>query len=264
MRILLTNDDGIEAPGLGVLEAIAREFSDDIWVVAPDVERSGASRALSLTEPVRVRQSGERRFSTSGTPSDCVLLGVLELMGDQRPDIILSGVNKGQNIAEDVTFSGTIAAAALGAQMGIRSLALSQAQNFRFPGSCPWETASTYGASTLRDLLSASWPIEVTINVNFPDCPPEDVAGTEITRQGQRDELILYVEGRVDLRANPYYWIGYRGKLSNPAFNTDLRAIYEKRISITPLRMDLTDAATHAHLERNIARMNAGPGDLPK
>ena len=139
MRILLTNDDGINAPGLSVLEEIARELSDDIWIAAPEEEQSGKGRAISLTQPVRARKVGARAFAIAGTPSDCVLLAVLDLMPD-KPDLVLSGVNRGQNIGEDTSFSGTIAAAMFGMQMGIPSIALSQAQNFRERGSLPWET----------------------------------------------------------------------------------------------------------------------------
>ncbi len=246
MRILLTNDDGVHGPGLEVLEAIAGQLSDDVWVVAPETEQSGAARALTLTEPVRVRKAGEKRFAVAGRPSYCVLLCVLELLGERKPDLVLSGVNKGQNIAEDVTFSGTIAGAAMAMQMGLPAIALSQAQNFRFPGSCPFECARTFGAEMIRKVLAVQWPADVLININFPDREPGEVAGVEITRQGHRDERILYVEGRIDLRTNPYYWIGYRSKLSNPPEGTDLRAIYEGRISITPLHLDLTHEATLA------------------
>ena len=114
MRILLVNDDGIHAPGLDILEDIARQISDDVWIVAPDIERSGMSRALTLSDPIRVRKISEKRFSCSGTPTDCVLLGVLDLVKGAKPDLILSGVNRGQNLAEDVTVSGTVAGAVQG------------------------------------------------------------------------------------------------------------------------------------------------------
>lgn len=253
MRILLTNDDGVHGHGLKVLERIARELSDDVWIAAPETEQSGAARALTLTEPVRVRKAGEKRFAVAGRPSDCVLLGVLELLGEQKPDLVLSGVNRGQNLAEDVTFSGTIAGAAMAMQMGVKAIALSQSQNFRFAGSCPWACAETHGADMIRRTLAADWPDNVLININFPDREPDEIAGVEITRQGHRDERILYVEGRIDLRANPYYWIGYRGKLSNPPEGTDLRAIYDGRISITPLHMDLTHEASLAGLQSAFA-----------
>lgn len=239
MRILLTNDDGINAPGLEVLEKIARELSDDIWIAAPELEQSGKGRAISLTEFVRVREIDPRRFAVNGTPSDCVLLALDELMPG-RPDLILSGVNAGQNIAEDTTFSGTIAAALFGMQHGVPSIALSQSIGFQNPHSCPWETPDAWGAKTLRPLIEKGWPEDLILNVNFPDRAPDEVAGIKMTRQGLRDERIIRTEGREDLRGNAYYWIGYRGKLSNPNEGTDLRAIYDGYISVSPLHVDLT------------------------
>ena len=239
MRILLTNDDGINAPGLEVLEKIARELSDDIWIAAPELEQSGKGRAISLTEFVRVRELDPRRYAVNGTPSDCVLLALDELMPG-RPDLILSGVNAGQNIAEDTTFSGTIAAALFGMQHGVPSIALSQSIGFQNPHSCPWETPEAWGAKTLRPLIEKGWPEDLILNVNFPDRAPDEVAGIKMTRQGLRDERIIRTEGREDLRGNAYYWIGYRGKLSNPNEGTDLRAIYDGYISVSPLHVDLT------------------------
>ena len=157
MRILLTNDDGIHAPGLKVLEEIARELSDDIWIVAPEVEQSGKSRALTLTEPVRVRNSGSCRWGVTGTPTDCILIALQKLMIDSPPDLILSGVNNGQNIAGDTSMSGTVAAALMGTEMGIRSLALSQSKNFRSPGSLDWDTPKMWARRVIEPLLESKW-----------------------------------------------------------------------------------------------------------
>jgi 5'-nucleotidase len=244
MRILLTNDDGIHAPGLAVLQEIARELSGDLWVVAPEVEQSGQSRSITLTNPVRVRSVEEKVFAVAGTPSDCVLIALQDLMGGLKPDLVLSGVNRGQNIAEDTSFSGTVAAAMFGMQMGVPSIALSQAQNFRARGSLPWETARAWGARVLKPLVAAGWPDDVVLNVNFPDREPGEVAGVALTRQGFRDEAIVYTDRRTDLRGNDYFWIGYRGKLSSPPDGTDLRAIYDGYVSVTPLHVDLTHEAT--------------------
>lgn len=241
MRILLTNDDGINAPGLDVLESIARTLSDDIWIVAPEVEQSGKSRAVSLTECVRIRSLESQRFCVSGTPTDCVLLALDELM-PSPPDLILSGVNRGQNIAEDTSYSGTIAAALFGMQNGIASIALSQSTGFRGPKSCPWDTPREWGPKVVSALLDRGWPHNTVMNVNFPDREPGDVAGIQTTRQGFRDERIIRTEKRTDLRGNDYFWIGYRGKLSNPDSGTDLKAIYDGYISVSPLHVDLTNA----------------------
>ncbi|GBF58638.1 5'-nucleotidase SurE [Candidatus Phycosocius bacilliformis] len=250
MRILISNDDGIHAPGLAVLEAIAHRLSDDVWVVAPEVERSGASRAVTLTEPVRVRTIGPRRFACSGTPSDCVLLGIDELVAGGKPDLVLSGVNRGQNLAEDTSVSGTVAAAVQAMQLGIPAIALSQAVHFRVGQPIAWHTAQTHGPGLVQKLLAAPWPSGVVMNVNFPDCEPEDVTGIEATFQGFRDESIHQIDRRADLRGNDYYWIGYRGKLSKPPAGSDLLAIYENRISVSPLHIDMTEHGVLPDLRR--------------
>lgn len=240
MRILCTNDDGIHAPGLEVMEHIARTMSDDVWVVAPETEQSGASRALTLTAPIRVRAIADKRYAVTGTPTDCVLLATQHLMPEKPPDLVLSGVNRGQNIAEDVTFSGTIAGAMQGMQLGIKAIALSQARGFRGDAPIPWDTARTHGPTVVKTLLDAGWPQGVVMNVNFPDREPQDVAGVEVTRQGFRDQHIIYADKRTDLRGETYYWLGFHGRLSRPPEGTDLRAIYEGRIAVTPLHIDLT------------------------
>lgn len=251
MRILLTNDDGIHAPGLRVLEDIAAELGGDIWVVAPEVEQSGKSRALTLTEPVRVRQAGERRWGVTGTPTDCVLIALQKLLKSHRPDLILSGVNNGQNMAHDTSMSGTVAAALMGTEMGIPSIALSQSKNFRGPGSMSWETPRVWGRHVIEPLVRAGWPDHVTMNVNFPDREPDDVAGIQRTRQGRRDRMVIETHTRTDLRGNDYVWIAYNGKLSDPPPGTDLRAIYDGYISITPLHADLTSHDTLGELIAN-------------
>lgn len=245
MRILCTNDDGIHATGLAVLERIAQSFSDDVWVIAPETEQSGASRALTLTAPIRARQAGPKRFAVTGTPTDCVLLGVEHLIDGAAPDLVLSGVNRGQNIADDVTFSGTIAGAMQGMQLGIPAIALSQARGFRGEDApIPWETAETFGAGIVGQLLKHGWPKDVLMNVNFPDAPPDQVKEVETTFQGRRDQHIVYADRRTDPRGNAYFWFGFRGRPSNPPEGSDLRAIYEGRISVTPLHVDLTHLET--------------------
>ncbi len=240
MRILLSNDDGVFAPGLAVLEEIARSVTDDVWIAAPQEEQSGQARAITLNAPVRVREEGEKRFAVAGTPSDAVLLGVLDIMNDNPPDLVLSGVNRGQNIAEDTSQSGTVAAAIEGMHLGIPSIAFSQGRNFRRGQPIPWDTARTWGPRVLKGLLEAGWPKNVVINVNFPDRLPEDVSGIEVTRQGFRDQHLNHLDKRQDLRGTDYFWIGYSGQLSQPPEGTDLRAIYEGRISVTPLHIDMT------------------------
>jgi 5'-nucleotidase len=154
---------------------------------------------------------------------------------------VLSGINRGQNLAEDTSVSGTVAVAMQAMQMGVPAIALSQAMNFRAGEPIPWETAAHHGPDVIKRLLAQGWPKNVVLNVNFPDCLPGEVAGTDVTFQGVRDEATNHVDRRDDLRGNAYYWIGYHGKLSKPPVGSDLRAIYDNRISITPLHLDMTE-----------------------
>ncbi|MDR3473744.1 MAG: 5'/3'-nucleotidase SurE, partial [Devosia sp.] len=184
MRILVTNDDGVHAEGLQSLERIARVLSDDVWVVAPEYEQSGASRSLTLTEPLRVRRMDERRFAVTGTPTDCVTLAVQDLVEGAKPDLVLSGVNRGQNLAEDVTMSGTVAGAIEGMALGIPGIALSQSMAF-VEGEAPrFDTAEAFAPGVIRRLVEVGWPAGVVMNVNFPAVRPEDVTEVEVTRQG--------------------------------------------------------------------------------
>lgn len=245
MRILLTNDDGVHAEGLRALERIAAQLSDDVWLVAPEVEQSGASRALTLSMPVRVRKLGERQFAVSGTPTDCIMLAVSELVEGARPDLILSGVNRGQNLGEDVSMSGTVAGAIQGMVLGIPSIALSQCMTeFHDRHRALYETAEAFGPGIVRKLVETGWPAKVVINLNFPDRPPEDVTEVEVTSQGSRDILHMHAERRTDLRGRDYYWMGFSGRRPVAAAGTDLTAIHEGRISVTPLHIDLTHTAT--------------------
>lgn len=238
-RILLANDDGINAPGLEVLEEIASKLSDDVWVVAPEREQSGAGRSISLSHPLRLRQLGERRFAVEGTPADSVLMGVRKVM-PERPDLILSGVNRGQNVADDVTYSGTIAAALEGTALGIKSFALSQSYGIA-RDNIAWDTGREHGAKLVEKLAVQELPAGVLLNINFPDCGPDEVKGIEFTSQGARDQALLQLDGRTDARGRDYYWIGFMRHKSNPAEGTDLHAIYNGAISVTPLHANLTE-----------------------
>jgi 5'-nucleotidase len=245
MRILVTNDDGINADGLKALERIAAQLSDDVWVAAPEVEQSGASRALTLTSPLRVRRLGDKRFTIMGTPTDCVLLAVQDLIAGPAPDLVLSGVNRGQNLGEDVTVSGTVAGAMQGMALGVPAIALSQALAvFHDSETALYETAETYAPGIIRKLLKTGWPADVVINLNFPDLRPEDVTAVEVTAQGQRDVQNAHAERRMDLRGREYYWMGWKGLADNAPEGTDLYAVRHGRISVTPLHIDLTHRPT--------------------
>jgi 5'-nucleotidase len=244
MRILVTNDDGIHAPGLATLEAIARELSDDVWVVAPETDQSGVSHSLSLNDPLRLRQVSEQRFAIKGTPSDCVIMGVRHILADHPPDLVLSGVNRGQNVAEDVTYSGTIAAAMEGTILGIRSIALSQAYGPGGRGALKWDCAREHGKRVIAKILETGIEPGILVNVNFPDCEPGAVRGIAVAAQGQRNQALLAIDARTDGRGNPYFWLAFAKARFEPGNGSDLKAIAEHRISVTPLRLDLTDEPT--------------------
>ncbi len=242
MRILLTNDDGIHAHGLEVLEKIARQLSDDVWVVAPETDQSGVSHSLSLNDPLRMRELGPRHFAIKGTPTDCVIMAARYILKEGRPDLILSGVNRGRNAAEDVTYSGTVAGAIEGTVLGIPSFALSQSFTYQSRSNPHWTTALKFGPDIIRRVLAEGLPRDVLVNVNFPDCAPEDVKGVAVCSQGKRPQELLRIEPRYDGRGNPYYWIAYERALAHTARDgTDLSALVENRVAVTPLRLNMTD-----------------------
>lgn len=240
-RILISNDDGIDAPGIKVLEEVARSLSDDVWVVAPETEQSAVAHSLTIRRPLRLRQVGDRRYCVDGTPTDSVLLGVRQLLAEKRPDLVLSGINRGSNLGDDVTYSGTVAAAMEGALLGIPSIALSQ--HIAGDGPIKWETGRHWGPIVIRKLAEQGWPANVLINVNFPDLPPDQVAGIAAASQGKRkigDELVE----RIDPRGQPYYWVGGQ-RLEDPGLEgSDLAAVYQGKVAVTPLGADLTHRAT--------------------
>lgn len=241
MRILLTNDDGIHAPGMAVLEAIAARLSDDVWVCAPSEEASGAGHSLTLHQPVRLVQHGERRFAVTGTPTDAVNLGLRKLFDGRPPDIVLSGVNNGENLGDDVTYSGTISAAMEAALAGIPAIALSQALRGAGHG---FAAAEAWAARVLEPLLDAQLPRRTVVNVNFPALPAEAVKGIRVVRQGFHDYgRGSLVEG-VDPRGRPYFWFGLEDVEHTLDHGTDLETVGDGYIAITPLQLDLTHHAS--------------------
>ena len=239
MRILLTNDDGIHAEGLEVLERIARQLTDDVWIVAPETDQSGLSHSLTLSSPLRARRIGERKFALSGTPTDCVIMALKKLM-PEPPDLVLSGVNAGQNICEDVTYSGTVAGAIEGTMLGLRSIALSQAFRPDAHREAIWATAERHAPEILRKLLLVNAPRGTLFNVNFPPVEPDGVTGIEVTRQGKLD-YNLGIEERSDGRGFPYFWLKFGRQAGPEVERSDLGALALGRISVTPLQLDLTD-----------------------
>jgi 5'-nucleotidase len=248
MRILVTNDDGIHAPGLDVAERIARTLSDEVWVVAPETDQSGVAHALTLSDPIRMRHVGERRYAIRGTPTDCVIMGLKVVIGE-KPDLVISGVNRGQNLADDILYSGTVAGAIEGTLLGIPSIALSQAYGFDTRDKPLWETAEAHGPAVISKLIAEGFGSGTLFNINFPNCAPEDVQGAVLTRQGRRVPDWLKVEARNDGRGFPYYWIGFQRSKMEPEEGTDLHAIGNGRISVTPLSLDYTDDRSLQRLE---------------
>lgn len=243
LRILLTNDDGINAPGLEVLEAIARELTDDVWIVAPEQEQSGAGHSLSLHHPVRVREVGPQRFAVSGTPTDCVLLAsqMLVPQKDKPIELVLSGVNRGSNAGDDVTYSGTVAGAMEAALLGLPAIALSQ--HFDDEQAIHWETAAAHAPDIIRTLQRKGWPSGSLINLNFPALPPEAVRGVKPCPQGMRLVRVGLTE-RKDPRGRPYFWIGGDRDNSADGPEVDIAKLGEGYITVTPIHLDMTHYPT--------------------
>lgn len=240
-RILISNDDGINAPGIKVLERVARALSDDVWVVAPESEQSAAGHSLTIRRPLRVRQVSERHFSVDGTPTDAVLLGVNQVLAAKKPDLVLSGVNRGANMGDDVTYSGTVAAAMEATILGIPAIALSQ--YLRPDQPVHWSTAEHWAPIVIRKVCSVGWGANVLMNVNFPDVLPAQVSGVEVVRQGKRkigDELVE----RLDPRGEPYVWIGAQRAEDPGIAGTDIEAVVRGAVAVTPLCVDLTHGRT--------------------
>jgi len=249
-RILVTNDDGIHAPGLAVLERIAKTLSDDVWVVAPETEQSATSHSLTLRRPLRLRNLEPRRYAVDGTPTDCVLAAHRKLLAEKPPDLVLSGVNHGSNLAEDVTYSGTVAAAMEGSILGARAIALSQTRGDE--GRISWDTAERHAPDVVRRAMAFAWPPDVLLNVNFPAVAAHAVTGVRVCYQGRRDEGTRITEG-IDPGGRPYLWIGsFQSDLSTDQ-RTDLAAILDGAIAVTPLHLDLTHKDSMSRLEQVFA-----------
>jgi len=245
-RILVSNDDGIDAPGIKVLEQVARSLSDDVWVVAPASEQSAVAHSLTVRRPLRIHKHSDRRFSVDGTPTDSVLLGVRQILKDRRPDLVLSGVNRGGNLGDDVTYSGTVAAAMEGTMLGIPAIAFSQF--FRGDHPVKWATAEHWAPEVIRRVCSVGWERNCLINVNFPDVVHGSVKGIEMVRQGKR-AVADEVSERFDPHGVPYYWIGGQRQDDHGQPGTDLDAIGRGCISVTPLCVDFTQTDSLRRLE---------------
>lgn len=246
-RVLIVNDDGIDGAGLKLLETIARGFTDDVWVVAPDEERSGAGHGISVSNPIRYVQRDERHFAVRGSPADCALLGINVFCEGNKPDILLSGINSGPNLAEDVHYSGTCAAAKEGALLGIPSLALNQMRSYGNPAK--WETSEAHLPRIIAEMLAMDWLPGLFMNVNVPNVAPDEISGIAVTRQGQRLPGGFMPVRRTDERTVPYFWIKISPNHPELEPGTDLHAVALNAISITPLQLDMTCRPAVAGLE---------------
>ncbi len=277
-RILITNDDGIAAPGLAVLERIARKLSKDVWVVSPEQEQSGASHSLTLHSPVRVRKLAERRYAVNGTPTDCVLLGMQTIMKSSIPvegkgklkahagnpllltparegrgkkvDLVLSGVNRGSNVGDDITYSGTVAGAMEGTMLEVPSIALSQ--QGEYSDHIHWATAERHAPGLIKKLMRAGWPKNTLININFPDRAPDKVKGVKICPQGKRLVRVALSE-RVDPKGRPYFWIGGEREDKSDRHDVDIALLEKGYITVTPINMDMTDYRTMEKIGQELA-----------
>ena len=260
MRILITNDDGINAKGLEVLRSIALALSPDVWTVAPETNQSGTAHSMTLHQPLRLRQLDPRTYAVAGTPTDCVIMAVRHVLKDNPPDLVLSGVNHGSNLGEDITYSGTVAAAMEGTLLGIRSIALSLMLGFEEgERRALWDTPMSHAPSLITKLLEAKWQKGTLINVNFPGVAPEEISGITVTNQGVRDQALLDIDSRSDPWGTPYFWFGFERRRSTLVEGTDLAAMAAKKISVTPLSIDLTDHKSLVQLAQHLDQNSKKP-----
>ena len=248
MRILVTNDDGISAPGLEVAEETAAALAGPdgaVWVVAPAFEQSGVAHAVSYVRPMRLERLEPRRFAVEGSPADCVLAALGEIMKDCRPDLVISGVNRGHNVAEDTLYSGTVGGAMEAALHGVRAVAMSQYHGPATLGSADlFAAARAHGTDLLRRLLDGpAWPkapYGVFYNVNFPPLPAAEVRGTRVTFQGYRGAPTFGVLPHVAPNGRTYLWLSHgHGNADSPT-GSDSRECHDGHITVTPLNADLT------------------------
>lgn len=262
MRILLTNDDGINAPGLKVLVDIAKDIAGpegEIWVVAPAFEQSGVGHCISYTRPMMVSKLAERTYAAEGSPADCVLVGLYDVLQGARPDLVLSGVNRGNNSGENTLYSGTIGGAIEAALQGLPAIALSQYLGPRTEGLAdPFEAARTHGAAVIRKILAADvWGKEkdymTFYNVNFPPCPASEVKGPRVAPQGMRQDTRFGIQSYTSPSGRRLLWVKGGAQSAPAAEGSDVALNLDDYISVTPMRCDLTAHDQLAALESKLA-----------
>jgi 5'-nucleotidase len=249
-RILITNDDGIDAPGLAILEAVAAKLAPEVWVVAPEDDQSGVSHSISLHAPLRIRQRGDRRFGVDGTPADCVFVALRHVMS-APPDLVLSGINRGANLGVETVFSGTVGGAMAGLLLGVPSIALSQAFSDR--EAVLWDTALQLAPRVLRRLLKANWADGACLNINFPDVPPERAGPMTVTRQGQGLMKAVEVTTRTDPRGFDYSWLRITREEQADATGSETAVIAAGGIAVTPLQFERTAKQAWLRLSQELA-----------
>jgi len=251
-RVMLTNDDGIDAPGMQVLEEIAAQVAREVWVVAPEHDQSGQSHAISLHHALRISERGERRFGVTGTPGDCAAIGLCHLMKGTPPQLVLSGVNRGLNLGMETVFSGTVGGAMTAMMLGCPALALSQA--FKDRNNVPWDTARSLGAETIRKLWAVGWGKSAVLNINFPPIPAAEVGPMTLARQGEGAVAGMNVDTRVDPRGMSYHWLNFKRGDIQQGPESDYSAMRAGKIVVTPLRYDRTDDDAYAELAAHLPR----------
>ena len=250
LRILIANDDGVFAPGIKVLEKIVSQITDDYWIVAPKEEQSGVGHSISLRNPLRLTKVGERKYHVNGSPADCVIIALEKLLKDNPPDIVITGINNGENTGECVMLSGTIAAAREATRRGFRAIAVSLVTKEVSPVN--WEVAEQYGERVIRKVMNCDWPKSSFINVNFPHISVEKVKGIKAVPHGQRVHLDNIVEC-LDPYGQPYYWVGVLREEQHHGDGTDLDVTQEGYISVTVLKINQTDLETTREIAKDIS-----------
>ena len=248
-RILIANDDGISAPGIKLLEEIVARITDDYWVVAPKEEKSGVSHAMSIHNPLRLKKVGERHYHVDGNPADCIIIALEKLLKDNPPDLVITGINNGENTGDCVLVSGTVAAAREATRRGLRSIAMSLVTKEESPVN--WQVAEEYGEMVIRKLMQCNWPMASFMNVNFPHLHDGKVKGIKMVPHGQRGYLDNIAEC-FDPYNRPYYWVGVMRDEQNAEAGTDLEAVQDGYISITALQVNQTDFQTTRNLENEV------------
>ncbi len=235
-RILLTNDDGFDAPGLAVLAEVAQDFAREVWIVAPTSDQSGAGSSVSLHEPLRCHTRSERQWSIDGTPGDCVAIALSHFMAATPPSLILSGVNAGANVGDEINMSGTIGAALTSLMLGVPAIAISQA--FTSRDAIRWDTARAILPKTLSHLLARGWRKETVLTINIPDLPAAEVTGLGWARQSQKNIAALEADFRISPRRHEYFWLSVKRQPPIETDNSDSALLKRGKVAVTAMSSD--------------------------